>query len=96
MKIQLAQAELLWLNNIITPYLALAMKHREQDGGKLMRLVGKMRYKFTPNAAYVSLNKRERELLRDLIDYRLGQLGARDAMTEEVPFLQTLKTKVQA
>lgn len=71
MKIVFTQSELSWLNNYVKVFLGLAAKHRDEDKGRMLRLAGKMKHKFTPNASYVWLSLKERDLLYNIAETRL-------------------------
>lgn len=75
MKIIFDQDELKFLNDKVTQAMVTAASYRDIDGGALMRLLKKMRYKFTPNAAYVVLTSKERGFLKDLADYGIQNAG---------------------
>ena len=94
MKIVFAPKELEWLNATTLSLSAVAARRRDDDDGKLMRLAAKMKYKFTPNASYVNLTGRERDLVLDIVRYAKTQLTGLNAVGEEAEVLSSIEGKV--
>lgn len=95
MKLHLTEDELKWLHYNITNLLPIATKHKEEDRGKSMRTLSKMKYKFTPNATLVNLTTKERELLFLILQHRLVGLESRGSLSEETPFIKSLSQKIK-
>lgn len=71
MRFTFTAKELEFLHAYTQRTLFVASARREDDGGALLRLVSKMKYKFTPNATTVYLTANERKAARALVDYAL-------------------------
>jgi hypothetical protein len=94
MKITFTNNELTWLNVYVNTMRVLANKHRDEDGGELLRLTTKMQYKFTPNASYVHLTQKERKLVIQMAAKRLTYMNQDIANTEH-EVVKSILGKVQ-
>src|SRR5581483_10482582 len=88
MKFTLTQEQLSYLNDRVSS-LIVVMKNPDVDE-KLYRLAAKMKYKFTPNSKYVWLSQKERQLLCDMLQYRLNALIEAKVQTEEFDLVGNL------
>ncbi len=94
MKITFTQDELSWLNMMINILLPVACKEKDADGGRNLRLLAKMRYKFTPNAAaYVSLTRTERTFLAQFTSHVLERGRELNALMPHQATMQSVLAK---
>lgn len=91
MKVTLPNKELTYLNVLMQAMLELAGKTPLQED----RLMKKMRYKFTPNALYVSLNQRERALITTALGYRQAVLAKQNSISDEFNLIDSIMKKVE-
>lgn len=94
MKIVFTAPELDWLYNV-AHHLSTAAERIEQYNGFLPDMA-RMRYKFSPNASYVNLKVRERELLRMIAGYRLKSIAPLDQAGSEFQTVQSIQRKLGA
>jgi hypothetical protein len=91
MKIVFDAAELTWLHEFVNQTLMVA--RGREDFAPLARTAAKMRYKFHGIPSYVNLTGKERALLSEMIDYRLGSLRG-DLMSVEAPLLKQIRERL--
>lgn len=90
MKINFNTNELGYLYEKVNVMLA----HKREIDPDTMRILSRIRYKFTPNASYVNLNATERELVRALAQYRNALLENTNSFGIERDIIQSLLKKV--
>lgn len=94
MRFNFSELELQFLHAYTQRTLFVASARKGDDGGALLRLVSKMKYKFTPNASTVYLTAKEKKAARALVDYALR--GSSDLETGDIPeMLRGLKEKLK-
>lgn len=94
MKFTFTAHELTWLHDTLNALHLISAKNLEsEDGAMLARLVSKLRHKFTPNALALHMTGKERQVVSDLVGYRLSQIkGTLQEATEGATLKSISKT----
>lgn len=96
MKLNFELPEANWLHAVINQAILVVSRDRPARGAPDFKLLRKMRHKFGPGSQTVWLTSRERHLLHDLADYRLGAMADLDRLGSEYSVVQGIKQKVAA
>jgi hypothetical protein len=93
MKFQLKAEESKYLNDRLHMIIVSAVKNKLGD--KTLRLLHKMKYKFTPNALHIFLTRSERALLMDIIGFRQQRLAEENSYSEEMDLIHSIMRVIE-
>jgi hypothetical protein len=92
MKLVFNEAELAWLHETALAIGATAFNMKNTE---MARLAGRIRYKFTPNAAAVFLNGKERRLVLDVVSYAKERAQGLEVLSPDRAVMDSIETKLK-
>jgi hypothetical protein len=95
LKITFSGPELSWLHTRVNNLLSILMREK-QFNAPTIRILKKMQYKFSPNASYTNLTRKEAGILTQVATHHLGRLKAEPMqLSDDIPLIEGLLTKME-
>ncbi len=92
MKVVFNEQQLAWIRDCLGRLFVAV--HKDNASRDLLRQLGNLRYKFTPNASYVNLSVKERDFINSVMSYRASKLVGLDGVGDEAKLLGEMKVKL--